>query len=39
MDAISWRSRREEFLHLNLQDFGEIEQCLVVDVRETRFDL
>ena len=39
MNAISWRSRREEFLHLNFQDFGEIEQRLVVDVGQPRFDV
>jgi hypothetical protein len=38
VDAISWRSWREEFLHLNFQDFGEKEQRLVVDVRKACLD-
>jgi hypothetical protein len=38
VNSISRRARREEFLHLNFEDFGEIEQRLVVDVGEPRFD-
>jgi hypothetical protein len=39
VDSIARRSGRKEFLHLNFQHFGEIEQRFVVDVREPRFDL
>jgi len=38
MDSIARRSRREKFLDLHLQNFREVEQRLVGDVREPRFN-